>query len=203
MILLVDNYDSFTYNIAQAIETMGHRLVVVRNDAATLDEIETLSPEAIVISPGPGRPEDAGFCIDLVRRFAGRSPILGVCLGHQCIVTAFGGRIVRADRVMHGKASPIYHDGKGVYEGLSNPFVGGRYHSLVAEEASLPRELEVAAYTADGEIMGVRLPGAQLEGVQFHPESIMTPEGRMLLNNFVRMAKGSEGGGERATGSAG
>ena len=186
MHLLIDNYDSFTYNIAQALGELGQSFEVFRNDRIDVSGAESLNPESIIISPGPGRPEGAGTSVDLIRSLHETIPILGVCLGHQCIVAAFGGDIERADRVMHGKVSPIYHDGQTIYEGLSNPFPATRYHSLIAREEGLPKDLEVSAYTTEGEIMGVRLPGRPVEGVQFHPESILTPEGKRLLTNFLQ-----------------
>jgi anthranilate synthase/aminodeoxychorismate synthase-like glutamine amidotransferase len=189
MHLLIDNYDSFTFNIAQAIGALGEDVRVVRNDAIDLAGIEALSPETIIISPGPGRPGDAGISGPVIKRFAGRIPILGVCLGHQCIVEVFGGSVVRAARVMHGKVSGVYHDGRTIYDGLSNPFSATRYHSLIAEERGLPDLLEISAYTSEGEVMGVRLKGQPVEGVQFHPESILTPEGPRLLANFLELAR--------------
>jgi anthranilate synthase/aminodeoxychorismate synthase-like glutamine amidotransferase len=186
MHLLIDNYDSFTYNLAQALGSLGCSVKVARNDAIDIEEIAALSPESIIISPGPGRPEDAGISMELVRRFAGKTPILGVCLGHQCIVEAMGGTVGRAELLMHGKVSNIYHDGKTIFDGLSNPFIATRYHSLIAHENHLPRDLEVSAYTSRGEIMGVRVKGIPVEGVQFHPESILTVEGEKLLSNFLQ-----------------
>jgi anthranilate synthase/aminodeoxychorismate synthase-like glutamine amidotransferase len=190
-VLLIDNYDSFTYNLAQYLGELGAAVEVERNDALTLDAIETRAPDAIVISPGPCTPNEAGISMDVIAHFAGRVPILGVCLGHQCIGQVFGGKIVRAPRVMHGKTSKIFHDEKGLFAGVENPFVATRYHSLVIEPASLPAVLEVTAKTWEDEIMGVRHRslGAALEGVQFHPESIMTTAGKQLLANFLRMAK--------------
>ncbi len=193
MNLLIDNYDSFTYNIAQALGELGHTFEVVRNDAIDVDRVRTLGPESIIISPGPGRPENAGISTELVREFHDKLPILGICLGHQCIVEAFGGTIDRADRVMHGKVSEVYHDGRTIYDGMSNPFPATRYHSLIARETTLPKELEVSAYTSEGEIMGVRLEGRPVEGVQFHPESILTPEGKRLLANFLQSSVGAVG----------
>jgi len=189
-VLLIDNYDSFTYNLAQYLGELGAAVEVERNDALTLDAIETRAPDAIVISPGPCTPNEAGISMDVIAHFAGRVPILGVCLGHQCIGQVFGGKIVRAPRVMHGKTSKIFHDEKGLFAGVENPFVATRYHSLVIEPASLPAVLEVTAKTWEDEIMGVRHRslGAALEGVQFHPESIMTTAGKQLLANFLRMA---------------
>ncbi len=192
MHLLIDNYDSFTYNVVQLLGGLGAEVTVARNDMITLEQARALEPESLIISPGPGNPDDAGVSLEFIRHFAGRIPVLGICLGHQCIVQAFGGTISRADRVMHGKTSRIYHDGGTIYDGLSNPFEATRYHSLTAREDSLPAELKVSAYTSDGEIMGVRLPGARLEGVQFHPESILTTEGRRLLANFLETVRSGE-----------
>ena len=184
--LLIDNYDSFTYNLVQAFAAMGASVMVYRNDAITVPEALALEPTHLVISPGPGRPEDAGVSLEMIEAFAGKVPILGVCLGHQSIVQQHGGEIVRADRLMHGKTSMVKHDGKSIFEGLSNPFEVGRYHSLCAEEASLPADLEITAQTERGEIMGVRHKTRQIEGVQFHPESVLTPEGDALMANFMR-----------------
>jgi len=188
MHLLIDNYDSFTFNIVQALGELGAEVKVVRNDRISVDEALALEPQTLVISPGPGTPDDAGVSIDLIKAFGGNIPILGVCLGHQSIVQAFGGKIVRADRVMHGKTSKVYHDGGTIYAGLSNPFQATRYHSLIALEGALPADLQVASYTSGGEIMGVRHKELPIEGVQFHPESILTPEGAQLLDNFLQMA---------------
>nr|MEE4268611.1 aminodeoxychorismate/anthranilate synthase component II [Candidatus Krumholzibacteria bacterium] len=190
MHLLIDNYDSFTFNVAQLMGELGGQVQVVRNDAITLDEAIALAPRSLVISPGPGTPDDAGVSVEFIRHFAGRIPVLGICLGHQSIVSAFGGRIARAERVMHGKVSRIYHDGGTIYHGLSNPFEATRYHSLIAPEKDLPAELQVSSYTSGGEIMGVRLKGADVEGVQFHPESILSPEGRRLMANFLELSAG-------------
>jgi anthranilate synthase/aminodeoxychorismate synthase-like glutamine amidotransferase len=189
MHLLIDNYDSFTFNIAQALGVLGEDVHVVRNDRIDVRGVEELNPDTIIISPGPGRPDDAGISKALIANFAERVPILGVCLGHQCIVEVFGGEVVRARRVMHGKVSSVYHDGRTIYDGLSNPFSATRYHSLIAEERGLTDLLEISAYTSEGEVMGVRLKGRPVEGVQFHPESILTPEGSRLLSNFLEMAK--------------
>jgi anthranilate synthase/aminodeoxychorismate synthase-like glutamine amidotransferase len=190
-LLLVDNYDSFTWNLAQYFGELGAVVRVERNDAITTDAIATNPPDAIVISPGPCTPNEAGISMDVVRTFAGQLPILGVCLGHQCIGQVFGGKIVRAPRIMHGKTSKIFHDEKGLYAGVENPFVATRYHSLVIAPESMPDTLEVTAKTWEDEIMGVRLkaPGAPLEGVQFHPESIMTTAGKALLKNFLAAAE--------------
>ena len=190
-VLLIDNYDSFTYNLAQYLGELGATVAVERNDAIGVDAIDARGPDAIVISPGPCTPNEAGISMDVVRRFAGATPLLGVCLGHQCIGQVFGGRIVRAPRVMHGKTSKIFHDEKGLYVGVENPFVATRYHSLVIAPESMPDALEVTAKTWEDEIMGVRARGigAPLEGVQFHPESIMTTAGKRLLANFLGMAR--------------
>jgi anthranilate synthase/aminodeoxychorismate synthase-like glutamine amidotransferase len=193
-LLLIDNYDSFTWNLAQYFGELGAEVTVERNDAITVDGIAAHPPEAIVISPGPCTPNEAGISMDTVRRFAGVIPILGVCLGHQSIGQVFGGRIVRAPRVMHGKTSKIFHDEKGIYAGVENPFVATRYHSLVIDPGSMPDTLEVTSKTWEDEIMGVRkkangAAGAPLEGVQFHPESIMTAVGKQLVANFLRMAR--------------
>ena len=190
-LLLIDNYDSFTWNLAQYFGELGAEVTVERNDAITVDAIAARAPEAIVISPGPCTPNEAGISMDVIRRFAGVTPLLGVCLGHQCIGQVLGGRIVRAPRVMHGKTSKMFHDEAGLYAGIENPFVATRYHSLVIAPDSMPEALEVTAKTWEDEIMGVRLKarGAPLEGVQFHPESIMTTVGKRLLANFLRMAR--------------
>jgi para-aminobenzoate synthetase component 2 len=198
MHLLIDNYDSFTYNIVQLLGELGADVEVVRNDKITVDEALAREPESLVISPGPGTPDDAGVSVELIRAFAGRGPILGVCLGHQSIVQAFGGKIVRAERVMHGKTSRIYHDGRTIYAGVSNPFQATRYHSLIAMEGDLPEKLTVSSYTSGGEIMGVRHRELPVEGLQFHPESILTPEGRTLLRNFLQLTgKGERHGAPR------
>jgi anthranilate synthase/aminodeoxychorismate synthase-like glutamine amidotransferase len=187
MILLIDNYDSFTYNLVQRLGEIdpGLDLLVLRNDQVTLDEIEAKAPSHIIISPGPCTPNEAGISNEVIRRFAPRIPLLGVCLGHQCIGQTFGAKVVRADRIMHGKTSLIHHDGQGVYRGLSNPFEATRYHSLVIQPGTLPDEFHVVAQTDQGEIMGVRHVSYPLEGVQYHPESFLTLEGTKLLKNFV------------------
>jgi anthranilate synthase component 2 len=185
MLLMIDNYDSFTYNLVQYLGELGADVHVHRNDAITLGEIAAWEPELIVISPGPCTPNEAGISVPLIQRFAGKIPILGVCLGHQAIGQAFGGRIVRAQRVMHGKLSPVTHDNRGVFAGLPSPFAATRYHSLAIERASLPAELEVTATAEDGEIMGVRHREVAVEGVQFHPEAILTEHGKHLLANFL------------------
>jgi anthranilate synthase/aminodeoxychorismate synthase-like glutamine amidotransferase len=184
-ILVIDNYDSFTYNLVQYLGELGAEVEVWRNDAITLDDIAARRPDGIVVSPGPCTPNEAGISVPAIERFKGTIPILGVCLGHQAIGAALGGDIVRAPRVMHGKTSPIHHDGRGVFRDLPNPFDATRYHSLVIERSSLPADLEVSAWTAEGEIMGVRHRDLPIEGVQFHPESILTLEGKRLLRNFL------------------
>jgi anthranilate synthase/aminodeoxychorismate synthase-like glutamine amidotransferase len=189
MLLMIDNYDSFTYNLVQYLGELGEVVRVVRNDAIGVDEIAALRPARIVISPGPCSPTEAGVSVEVIQRLTGRIPILGVCLGHQCIGAALGGRVVRADRIMHGKTSPIHHDGRTLFRDLSNPFDATRYHSLVIERATIPDILEISAWTAEGEIMGVRHRSLQLEGVQFHPESILTLEGKHLLRNFLEQTK--------------
>ena len=193
MILMIDNYDSFTWNVVQYLGELGAEVKVVRNDEIAAEAIEALAPAKIVISPGPCTPNEAGISLEVIRRFAGRIPILGVCLGHQCIGQAFGGRIVRARQVMHGKTSLIHHAGTGVFRGLANPFQATRYHSLVIEKESCPERLEVTAWTVDehgrvDEIMGVRHRDLAIEGVQFHPESILTEHGHALLANFLGVA---------------
>ena len=186
MILMIDNFDSFTYNLVQYLGEAGHELIVKRNDEISLDEIADLDPDHLIISPGPCSPNEAGISVAAIQRFAGEIPILGVCLGHQAIGAALGGKIVRAKSLMHGKTSQIHHDGRGVFTNLPEPFAATRYHSLVIERESCPKELEISAQTSDGEIMGVRHRSLPLEGVQFHPESILTGEpGRALLQNFI------------------
>ena len=187
--LLIDNYDSFTYNLVQAFAAHGASVMVYRNDAINVDSGLKLEPTHLVISPGPGRPEDAGVSLAMISAFEGRIPILGVCLGHQSIVQHFGGEIVRAERLMHGKTSMVAHDGETIYAGLSNPFEVGRYHSLCAEHETLPEVLDVTARTDRDEIMGVRHKTMPIEGVQFHPESVLTPEGDELMLNFMRMGE--------------
>lgn len=187
-ILLIDNYDSFTYNLVQAFAANGAEVLVHRNDALDVEAAFRLAPSHLVVSPGPGRPEDAGVSCDLISAFAGRVPILGVCLGHQCIVAGLGGAVVRAERLMHGKTSMVQHDGRTIFAGMSQPFEAGRYHSLSAERRTLPEVLEVSAETEQGEIMGVRHRTWAVEGVQFHPESVLTPEGERLMINFMRMS---------------
>jgi anthranilate synthase/aminodeoxychorismate synthase-like glutamine amidotransferase len=188
-ILLIDNYDSFTYNLVQAFLVLGAEVDVRRNDAITVDEALALGPTHLVISPGPGTPRDAGVSMRMIESFTGRIPIFGVCLGHQSLVEVFGGKVVRAARLMHGKVSPIQHDGKGLYAGIPQDFAAGRYHSLIAAPESIPSVLEVTARTAEGEIMGVRHRSLPIEGVQFHPESVLTPDGPILMGNFLKMGK--------------
>ena len=187
MILVLDNYDSFTYNLVQYFGELGAELVVRRNDRTTIDEVEELRPEKICISPGPGTPDEAGISNDLIRHFGPRIPVLGVCLGHQCIGQVYGGEVVRAERIMHGKTSPILHEGDGVFRGLPIPFEATRYHSLIVRRETLPDELEVVAETSDREIMGLRHRQHPVHGVHFHPESIMTGEGKKLLANFISL----------------
>jgi len=187
MLLMIDNYDSFTYNLVQYLGELGADIKVFRNDKITLQEIEGLNPERIVISPGPCTPKEAGISVELIRYFAGKIPILGVCLGHQAIGAAFGGEIIRAPRLMHGKTSIIIHDGKTIFNGLPNPFEATRYHSLVIKKETLPECLEITAWTEIGEIMGVRHKKAVIEGIQFHPESILTKVGKDLLRNFLKL----------------
>jgi len=182
---MVDNYDSFTYNLVQYLGELGREVKVVRNDELSVDEIEALEPECVVLSPGPCTPNEAGVSLELIRRLAGRVPILGVCLGHQAIGQAFGGRVVHARTLMHGKTSAIHHTGAGVFRGLPSPYTATRYHSLAIERESCPADLEVTAWTEDGEIMGVRHRSLPVEGVQFHPESILTEHGHALLRNFL------------------
>lgn len=185
MILMIDNYDSFTYNLVQVFQELGQTVKVKRNDAVRLEEIERWTPDYIVVSPGPGRPEGAGVSVEVIRRFAGQIPILGVCLGHQAIGAAFGARIVQARRLMHGKISRIRHDGKGIFRGVENPFTATRYHSLAVAQEGLPGCLKITARAEDGEIMAIRHRRYPLEGVQFHPESILTACGRQILGNFL------------------
>jgi anthranilate synthase/aminodeoxychorismate synthase-like glutamine amidotransferase len=196
-LLLIDNYDSFTYNLVQAFLVLGADVHVYRNDAMTVEEALAFAPSHLCISPGPGTPYDAGVSMDMIRAFAGRLPVLGVCLGHQSIVEVFGGKVVRAGRLMHGKTSVIQHDGHTLFAGLPQSCEVGRYHSLIAAPETLPPELEVSSRTAEGEIMAVRHRALMVEGVQFHPESILTPDGPALLRNFLEFA-----GGQRARGSS-
>jgi para-aminobenzoate synthetase component 2 len=186
-ILLIDNYDSFTYNLVQAFLVLGADVDVHRNDAITTEQAVALEPTHLVISPGPGTPQNAGVSMRMIQAFTGRTPIFGVCLGHQSLVEVFGGKVIRAQRLMHGKVSPVLHDGKGVFAGLPQDFEAGRYHSLIAAPDSIPPVLEVTARTAQGEIMGVRHKTLPIEGVQFHPESVLTPDGPMLMGNFLKI----------------
>ncbi len=186
-ILMIDNYDSFTYNLVQYLGELGAHLRVFRNNKISLNEIESLNPDKIVISPGPGKPVNAGISRDVIRHFAPHKWILGVCLGHQCVSEVFGGRVVRAEAIMHGKSSMVHHDGKRIYRGLSNPFEAMRYHSLVLDPETIPEALEVTARTPEGVIMGVRHRELKVEGVQFHPESFLTSEGKRLLKNFLSL----------------
>ncbi len=185
MIIMIDNYDSFTYNLVQFVGELGEELHVYRNDKITIEEIERLSPDYLMISPGPCTPNEAGISMDAIRHFAGKIPILGVCLGHQSIGQVFGGKVIRAQRLMHGKTSEIYHDGKTIFQGIPSPFTAARYHSLIVEEETIPDVLEVTARTAEGEVMAVRHREYPIEGVQFHPESIITQHGKQLLRNFL------------------
>jgi len=187
MILVIDNYDSFTYNLVQYLGELKASPLVFRNNKITVDEIAKLSPERILISPGPGDPGDSGVSVEVVKRFAGSIPILGVCLGHQVIGQAFGGEIVRAKRIMHGKTSQIHHDGRTIFNGLKNPFTATRYHSLLVKKETLPGVLEISAWTDEDEIMGLRHKKFKVEGVQFHPESILTEDGKKLLANFLKL----------------
>lgn len=187
MLLMIDNYDSFTYNIVQYLMELGEDVKVYRNDKIDVKEIESLNPHRIVISPGPCDPEKAGVSVDVIKSFAGKIPMLGVCLGHQSIAYAFGGKVIRAPRLMHGKTSMIHHDGKTIFENIPNPFEANRYHSLIVEKETLPDCLEVTAWTDEDEIMGIRHKEFMLEGLQFHPESILTPEGMNILKNFLNL----------------
>lgn len=189
MILVIDNYDSFTYNLVQYLGEMGEEILVYRNDKITLEEIEKLSPKEIVISPGPGRPSDAGVSKDVIKKFGGKVPILGVCLGHQSIAEVYGAAIVRSDKIMHGKVSQIHHTGKGIFKGIPSPFIATRYHSLVVEPSTLKDPLERIAWTEDEEVMGLCHKEKPIWGVQFHPESILTDQGKKLLRNFIEIGK--------------
>jgi para-aminobenzoate synthetase component 2 len=191
MIIMIDNYDSFTYNLVQFVGEMGQELQVYRNDQISVAEIERLSPDYLMISPGPCTPNEAGISMEVIRHFAGKIPILGVCLGHQSIGQVFGGKVIRAERLMHGKSSEVYHDGKTIFQDIPSPFTAARYHSLIIEEETLPDELEVSARTAEGEIMAVRHRQYAVEGVQFHPESIITQHGKQLLKNFLTIYAGA------------
>jgi anthranilate synthase component II len=187
MIIMIDNYDSFTYNLVQYFGELGEVLRVFRNDKISVGEIEKLRPEKIVISPGPGRPEDAGISCEIIKRFSSRIPILGVCLGHQCLGYVFGAKVVRAKKLMHGKTSMIRHNGKGLFKGMPDPFSATRYHSLLVDNKDLPKDLEITAWTQDQEIMGLKHRGYPAWGVQFHPESIMSQDGRKILANFLKI----------------
>lgn len=187
MVLVLDNYDSFTWNLVQYMGELGAEMQVRRNDELTVDEVERLRPERIVISPGPCTPQEAGISIELIRRMAGKAPILGVCLGHQAIGAAFGGQVVRAAKLMHGKTSEVEHDGKTIFKGIASPMTCTRYHSLIVQEQGLPAELEISARTADGTIMGLRHRRLKVEGVQFHPESVLTDDGKHLIRNFLEL----------------
>jgi anthranilate synthase/aminodeoxychorismate synthase-like glutamine amidotransferase len=187
MVFVLDNYDSFTYNLVQYMGELGAEMTIRRNDELTVEEVEALEPERILLSPGPCTPQEAGISVDLIRRFAGRVPILGVCLGHQAIGAAFGGNVVRAPQLMHGKTSAVTHDGKTVFSGIKSPMTCTRYHSLIVAEEGLPAELEVSARTADGTIMGLRHREYAVEGVQFHPESVLTQDGKRLIKNFLEL----------------
>ena len=189
MLLMIDNYDSFTYNLVQYLRELGEEVEVYRNDKISLAEIEALNPTRLVVSPGPCTPNEAGISVEAIKHFAGKLPILGVCLGHQSIGQAYGGKVVRADRLMHGKTSPVFHDNRELFVGLPDPFDATRYHSLLVERSSLPECLEVTAWTAEGEIMGVRHRSLPVWGMQFHPESILTVAGMDMLNNFLQMTK--------------
>ena len=190
-LLLIDNYDSFTYNLVQAFMVLGAEVIVHRNDQITIDEAKALEPTHLCISPGPGTPHEAGISMSMIEAFAGELPIFGVCLGHQSLVEVFGGKVVRAPRLMHGKTSLVHHDGKTILEHMPAPFEAGRYHSLIAQPDSMPRELEVSARTGEGEIMGVRHTKYMIEGVQFHPESVLTPQGPQLMGDFLKLSSGT------------
>ncbi|MCK9392926.1 MAG: aminodeoxychorismate/anthranilate synthase component II [Syntrophales bacterium] len=194
MILMIDNYDSFTYNLVQYLQQMGREVAVYRNDEITVAEIENMEVEAIFLSPGPCSPKEAGVTVDIVRHFHQTVPIMGVCLGHQAIGYAFGGEVVRADKVMHGKSSSIRNDGQTIFQGLPDPFTAGRYHSLIVKRDTLPACLEVSAETAEGEIMGLRHREYPVEGIQFHPESILTPQGKRIIRNFLNLVDKNEKG---------
>ncbi|MGA7312610.1 MAG: aminodeoxychorismate/anthranilate synthase component II [Silvibacterium sp.] len=187
MVFVLDNYDSFTYNLVQYMGELGAEMTIRRNDELTVDEVETLAPERVLLSPGPCTPQEAGISIDLIQRFAGKVPILGVCLGHQAIGAAFGGYVVRAPKLMHGKTSEVEHDGKTIFTGIDSPMTCTRYHSLIVSDQNLPADLEVSARTADGTIMGLRHRQYPVEGVQFHPESVLTDDGKRLIKNFLEL----------------
>jgi len=192
MILMIDNYDSFTFNIVQYLEQMGEKVEVYRNDKITIDEIKHLKPRAIFLSPGPCSPREAGITVDVIREFYEKIPIMGICLGHQSIGYAFGAEVSRAKRIMHGKISPVKHDGKTIFAGLPNPFPAGRYHSLLVHPETLPGCLEISAQTDEGEIMGLRHRDYPVEGIQFHPESVLTPQGKRIIRNFLKYTKQKE-----------
>jgi anthranilate synthase/aminodeoxychorismate synthase-like glutamine amidotransferase len=187
MVFVLDNYDSFTYNLVQYMGELGAEMTIRRNDELSVDEVEALNPERILLSPGPCTPQEAGISIDLIKRFAGKTPILGVCLGHQAIGAAFGGDVIRAPKLMHGKTSEVEHDGKTIFTGIASPMICTRYHSLIVSENNLPKELEISARTADGTIMGLRHREYLVEGVQFHPESVLTGDGKQLIKNFLEL----------------
>ncbi len=187
MIVMIDNYDSFTYNLVQMLQMIGEEVLVRRNNQTDLASLDRLKPSALLVSPGPGNPDEAGISVEAIRHFAEKTLVLGVCLGHQSIAAAFGGRIVRAERIMHGKVSPIFHDGRTLYKGLQNPFEATRYHSLLVDKGALPDCLEVSAWTDEGEIMGLRHRQYRVEGVQFHPESILTTSGSQMIKNFMEL----------------
>lgn len=189
MILMIDNYDSFTYNLVHYLGELGEKVTTIRNDDITLDEINSLDPEIIVISPGPCTPKDAGLSIDIIKEYAGKKPILGVCLGHQSIADAYGADIIRAERLLHGKTSEIFHNNTGIFEGIPNPFEATRYHSLIIDRETLSNDFEITAWTKEDEIMGIRHKKLLIEGVQFHPESVLTTYGKDILNNFLKLAK--------------
>jgi anthranilate synthase/aminodeoxychorismate synthase-like glutamine amidotransferase len=194
MVLMIDNYDSFTYNLVQYLRELGQEVTVYRNDKITLEEVQEMAPRAIVVSPGPGTPKEAGISVELIRRFAGKVPILGVCLGHQAIGYAFGGRIVHAKVLMHGKTSRIFHDGETIFRGVDNPFQATRYHSLALDMSPIQDAFELSAWTDGNEVMGIRHRSYAVEGVQFHPESILTAEGKKILQNFLAIAENSRKG---------
>lgn len=189
MILMIDNYDSFTYNLVHYLSELGQDVEVYRNDKITVEDVGRLNPDIIVVSPGPCTPKEAGVSVEVIKEFAGRIPVLGVCLGHQSLAYAYGAKIIRADRLLHGKTSLIHHDGKGIYKDIPDPFEATRYHSLLVDKETLPDEFEITAWTDEGEIMGIRHKELLLEGVQFHPESILTKHGKDLLGNFVKLAR--------------
>lgn len=186
MIVMIDNYDSFTYNLVQYLGELGEELRVFRNDKITIRELEELAPDFIMVSPGPCTPDEAGISLEVIRYFAGKIPVFGVCLGHQALAQVFGGKVIRAERLMHGKTSPVIHDGKTIFKGIPSPYQATRYHSLIVEKESLPECLEISAWTEEGEIMGLRHQELAVEGVQFHPESIITDHGKQLLQNFIQ-----------------